>query len=308
MNAWFAGGLAALLCLPLPASAGGDVAAAARSPGAVDTSRIVSVGSAITEILYALGAEVRVVAVDTTSVFPPRAQEKASVGYMRTLSAEGVLSVNPSVIIAVEGSGPAEAIAVLEAASVPFILIPEATDADGVLRKIRAVADVIGESEKGDLLAAAVAEDIAALASFMERIDRRRKALFVLSMGAGSPMVGGRDTAADAIFTLAGVDNALAGMSGYKPASEEAALAAAPDAVVVMSERSHDLGAKEVFAVPAFAGTPAAKAGRLISLPGTYLLGFGPRVAHAARDLAASVYPELDLPALPDRRWVVGRP
>lgn len=308
MNAWFAGGLAALLSLPLPALAEGDLFPAARSPGSVDTSRIVSVGSAITEILYALGVEDRVVAVDTTSLFPPRAQEKASVGYMRTLSAEGVLSVNPSVIIAVEGSGPAEAIAVLEAASVPFILIPEAVDAEGVVRKIRAVADAIGESKKGEALAAAVADDIAALASVRERIGQRRKAVFVLSMGGGSPMVGGRNTGADAVFALAGVDNALAAMDGYKLASEEAALAAAPDAVVMMSERSHDLGTEEVFAVPAFAGTPAAEAGRLISIPGTYLLGFGPRVAHAARDLAAQVYPELDLPALPDRPWVDGHP
>ncbi len=303
MNAWLARGLAALLLLPLPASAD-DIAPSE----AVDTSRIVSVGSAITEILYALGVEDRVVAVDTTSLYPPRAQEKASVGYMRALSAEGVLSVNPSIIIAVQGSGPAEAVAVLEAASVPFILIPEAVDADGVVRKIRAVAAAIGEPARGEALAAAVAADIATLASMRDRIETRRKAVFVLSMGGGSPMVGGRDTGADAIFKLAGIDNALAAMSGYKPASEEAAIAAAPDAVVVMSERSHDLTAEDVFAVPAFAGTPAAEAGRFVSLPGIYLLGFGPRVAHAARDLAASVYPELGLPELPDRPWVDGGP
>src|SRR5262245_16400055 len=79
-------------------------------------ARIVSIGGAVTEILYALGAEQRVVAVDTTSLYPERAlKEKPNVGYMRALSAEGVLGLNPSLILASEGSGPKETIAVLKA-------------------------------------------------------------------------------------------------------------------------------------------------------------------------------------------------
>src|SRR5215212_9628559 len=55
-----------------------------------DASRIVSIGGAITEILYALGLQQRIVAVDSTSVYPPQAvREKPSVGYMRRLSPEG---------------------------------------------------------------------------------------------------------------------------------------------------------------------------------------------------------------------------
>ena len=116
-------------------------------------------------------------------------------------------------------------------------------------------------------------------------------------------MVAGRDTLADTMFALAGVDNALAAMSGYKPASEEAAMAAAPDAVVLMGERSRETSPDTVFSVPAFKGTPAAEAGRLIPVSGAYLLALGPRTPHAARDLAAAIYPELDLPPLPAHPW-----
>jgi iron complex transport system substrate-binding protein len=84
---------------------------------------------------------------------------------------------------------------------------------------------------------------------------------------------------------------------------DEMVLAAAPEAVVVMSERDHALSADTVFALPAFAGTPAAKTRTLVGLPGLYLLGFGPRSAHAAHDLAARLYPELNLPSLPERPW-----
>lgn len=297
--------LLVLLLATAPLAAAGRTVtdAAGRNVTITDTSRIVAIGGAVTEILYALGAEDHIVAVDQTSTFPARAQTKASVGYMRTLAPEGVLSVNPTLVLAIEGSGPKDAIEVLEKASVPFVLVPEAHDAAGIVKKISFVADAIGEQKRGRQLADMVSADLATLAAETAKITEKRKAIFVLSMGGGAPMVAGEHTAADAAFALAGVENALVGFSGYKPANDESAMAAAPDAIVVMGERSHQMTPAAVFAVPAFADTPAAKAGRLVSLSGAYLLGFSPRMAHAARDLAAGIYPEMAVPPLPARPW-----
>jgi iron complex transport system substrate-binding protein len=222
---------------------------------------------------------------------------------MRALSAEGVLSIAPSLVLAIEGSGPPDVIDVLSRASVPFVLVPEARDPQAVARKIRFVAEAAGVPARGEEVARAVLEDFTTLAAIRERIGNHRKALFVLALGNGAPIVGGNDTSASAIFTLAGIDNALPQMTGFKPAADEAAFAASPDAIVMMDERNHALTADAVFALAAFSGTPAAKARRLISLPGTYLLNFGPRAGHAARDLAAAMYPELRLPPLPARPW-----
>src|SRR5262245_3812762 len=106
--------------------------AAGRAVEIVDASRIVSIGGAVTEILYALGLEQRIVAVDTTSLYPPRAlADKPNVGYMRQLSAEGVLGLSPSLILAIEGAGPKETVAVLERANVPFVSVPDRFDGDG---------------------------------------------------------------------------------------------------------------------------------------------------------------------------------
>jgi len=268
-----------------------------------DTSRIVSVGGAVTEILYALGAGDRIIAVDTTSTFPDAARAKQNVGYMRSLAPEGVLKTAPSLILAIEGSGPADAIEILEHASVPFVVVPEARDAEGVAKKIRFVADVVGLPEKGEALAKAVLADFSALQGALAGVKERRKATFVLSMGRGSPIVGGAHTSADALLKLADIGNAVADTNGFKPASDEALLAARPDAVIVMSERDHSMNAETVFAMPAFAHTPAAKTKTLLALPGLYLLGFGPRTAHAARDLAAAVYPEANIPPLPQHSW-----
>jgi iron complex transport system substrate-binding protein len=280
--------------------------AAGRKVEIKDMSRIVSIGGAVTEVLYALGLGDKIIAVDSTSTFPDAATKKPNVGYMRTLSPEGVLKMSPSVVFAIEGSGPPDAIDILEHASVPFVLVPEAKDAEGVARKIRFIAEAAGVPAKGEALARAVLEDFSALSKSLANVKTRRKAIFILAMGSGAPIVGGSGTSADALFRLAAIDNALARIKGFQPASAEAMTVAAPDAVVVMSDRNHNMSAEMLFAMPAFAQSPAAKTKTLVGLPGLYLLGFGPRTAHAAHDLAAAIYRDAKIPALPARAWTNG--
>jgi iron complex transport system substrate-binding protein len=222
---------------------------------------------------------------------------------MRTLSPEGVLKMSTSLVLAIEGSGPPDAIEILEHASIPFVLVPEAKDAEGVARKIRFIAEAAGVRAKGEELAQVVLDDFSALSKSLANVKARRKAIFILAMGSGAPIVGGSETSADALFRLAGVDNALAGIKGFQPASAEAMTVAAPDAIVVMSDRNHNLSASTLFAMPAFAQSPAVKTKTLVGLPGLYLLGFGPRTAHAAHDLAAAIYSDAKIPALPARAW-----
>ncbi|MFG1245378.1 heme/hemin ABC transporter substrate-binding protein [Xanthobacter flavus] len=265
--------------------------------------RIVSIGGAVTEILFALGLGDRVVAVDQTSRYPAAARRLPDVGYARALSPEGVLSVGPTLILAMEGAGPPSTMEVLKQASVPVVVIPDGRDREAVLRKIAAVAKAVGVEEKGRALAAEVSDDFAALDAMVKALPERPRAVFVLSASGGAAVVGGSDTSADAILKLAGLTNAMAQIKGFKPALDEAAMSAEPEAVVVMRGGGQVLDAATVFALPAFAGTPAARDKRLVALPGSYLLGFGPRTPRAARDLAAALHPGAKLPELPARSW-----
>jgi len=265
--------------------------------------RIVSIGGAVTEILYALGAEQRIVAVDSTSFYPAQAlKEKPNVGYMRALSAEGVLGLNPSLILASEGSGPKETIAVLKAASIPYVTVPDRFTGHGIVDKIGVVADAAGAATRGACLAKVVQADLDALAKVRTHIGKPLRVLFLLSFANQRPMVAGGATAADGIIHLAGAANAMTGHEGYKLVNDEAIIAAKPDAVLVMQRDSHRLDAETVFKHPAFALTPAAQHKRFVSMNGLYLLGFGPRTALAARDLATSLYPQLAADKLPSER------
>lgn len=273
------------------AIAGGPAQAAG---AATDKSeRIVAIGGAVTEILYALGREDAVVAVDSTSLYPKEARAKPNVGYMRQLSAEGVLGLHPSLVLAAEGSGPKETMALLAAAGVPMVLVPERHDGEGVVEKIRVVARAVSRAPQGECLAGRVARDLEALAGLRKELGRPVRVMFVLSFLNARPMVSGTGTAANGILALAGARNAVDSFQGYRQVSDEAVIAAAPDVVLVMQREGAVLTAAEVFAHPAFALTPAAKNNGFVSMEGLYLLGFGPRTPQAARDLAHALYPAL---------------
>lgn len=257
--------------------------------------RVVAIGGAVTEILYALGLEDRIVGVDTTSLYPPEAMAtKPNVGYMRQLSPEGVLGLNPQMILAVAGSGPKDTLTILENAGIPFHLIAEAHSEDGILDKIRAVARLMHAEKRGACLADAVGKDIAAMRALRGRIDKPQRVMFIMSMVNGKINVAGRATAANAIIQLAGGVNAVDSYDGYKAITDEAIGAARPDVILTMQRGGPDaMTADTVFANPAFALTPAAARKALIAMDGLYLLGFGPRTAEAAHDLAARLYPDV---------------
>jgi iron complex transport system substrate-binding protein len=277
---------------------------AATAPSAIaavyDSSRIVSIGGSITEILYALGLQQKIVAVDTTSLYPLSAlKDKPNVGYMRQLSAEGVLALSPTLIFAIEGSGPQATLDVLKQANVPFISVPDRFSGDGIVDKIDLIARDVGVPRRGACLAAAVRHDLTALDSIRGQIHHRVKVAFLLSLANGRPFVAGRATAADGIIAMAGARNAFDDFDGYKVVSDESIVAAKPDAILAMTSGEHALSADTVFSQSALTMTPAAKNRRLITMDGLYLLGFGPRTARAARDLALRLYPQLKAGNLP---------
>ncbi|TPI50916.1 hemin ABC transporter substrate-binding protein [Mesorhizobium sp. B3-1-7] len=255
-----------------------------------DTSRIASIGGSITEIVYALGEEGRLVARDSTSNYPEAAAKLPDVGYMRALSPEGVLSVNPTGILALHGSGPKEAVDVLKKSSVPFIEVPDHYNHEGILEKIRIVGKALGVEAKAEKLAAETDAKLTAAEKQMAAIKDRKRVLFVLSTQGGKILAAGSDTAADGIIKLAGAVNAVEGFSGYKGMTDEAIVSARPDVILTMKGGGPPISEEELFANPAVASTPAGTSRKMISMWGGYLLGFGPRTAEAIHDLAVSLY------------------
>jgi iron complex transport system substrate-binding protein len=269
-------------------------------PQPIDSSRIVSIGGAVTETIYALGLEGRIVGVDTTSLYPPETLKRApNVGYMRALSAEGILSLKPTWVIAIDGSGPPAALKLVSDAGVPLTMVHDDPSPDGVAAKIETIGKLLGAEEKAVALARETRASFALVAHMRPQTPKPPRVLFLLSLQNGRPMVGGRGTAADAIIRLAGGANAADAIDGYKPMTDEGVIAAAPDVILKMNNGNMVGNPDDIFSLPAFAATPAAAKRALIGMDGLYLLGFGPRSPEAVRELMAALYPDLTLPPLP---------
>lgn len=249
--------------------------------------RIVSISGAVTEILHALEAEDRIVATDTTSSYPPAAAKQPRVGYMRTLSAEGVLSLAPDLVILPGEAGPPAVIEQLHQAGVKLLVVEDQYSIDGVINKIETIAAALDLPQRGQALVNKLRQQLDRLEAHVSRKETSPGVLFILSHAGGAPMVAGRDTAADGIIQLSGAHNVVSDYSGYKPLTPEAAITAAPDVLLITRQGLEQMGGQNaLLSQPGLALTPAGREKRIIALDALLLLGFGPRTVEAALQLA----------------------
>lgn len=256
---------------------------------AKDPSRLSIAGGSLTEIVYLLDAEKQIVAVDVTSNYPPKARTLPSIGYVRNLSAEGILSLDPTLILGEDDMGPPTVLMQLGAMGVPIVIVPERHTAQGIIDKIRCVGKIIDQSESANRL---IEQTILPRVSKLQRLasDRRlaaKKILFVLSLQSGSPLVGGLKTSADGLINMTGGRNAMTDITGWKQASSESIIAAAPDFIVISRRGLGTFGELEDLRKhPALRLTPAALSGNIVIMDGMQMLGFGPRTLDAAVSLS----------------------
>lgn len=264
---------------------------------AAEPRRIVSIGGAVTETVYALGLDDRLIAVDATSLYPAAARRLPNVGYMRTLSAEPILALAPDLVLADGDAGPDTALAQLRDAGVAVVTVAKATAVADVPSRIRRIAAALAVPAAGEALAEAVGPPALRIAAAAAALPDKPRVLFLLSIGQGAPLAAGTGTAAAGIIAAAGGVNAIDLYPGYKPVSPEAAVAAAPD-VILVTERTADLlgGAAAVLGRAEIAPTPAGRARRIVVMDAMLLLGFGPRVAEAVETLARALHPAAALP------------
>lgn len=266
-----------------------------RTPGAERRPRLVTVGGGITEVVYALGAQDLLVGTDTTSLYPEAAQRTPKVGYMRQLSAEGLLALRPDALVAGADAGPPVVLDQIRSAGVKVELVESDHRWEEVRRKVAAVGRATGREAQ----ARALQERLdARWGAVQERVRQGRKArpprvLFVLSH-TGSPLVSGEATAADAVIRFMGAVNALGGFKGYRPMTAEALAVAAPDLILMTTQGLEAVGGAEKFwQRPELALTPAfgrRQGGRaLLHLDALELLGFGPRLPEAVEKLHESL-------------------
>lgn len=260
----------------------------------VDTQRVISIGGALTEIVYALQGQHSLVGVDTTSNFPEATRQLASVGYARSLSLEGILALAPTLILASEDAGPATVIQQLKASGIPFKIIAAHYRYEGLIERITRVAQLLGKAKEGEQLLKRLASEWQQVRANITKTQQTRqpapKLMFILAHAPNQIMIAGKDTSAHAMMDYVGAHNCFSMLNGYKPLTPEALLAAQPDIILTTDQGLKANGGLEALLQrPGFAQTPAGRNQRVISMEAMTLLGFGPRLPQALRELHQAI-------------------
>lgn len=255
---------------------------------AASTPRNVVIGGDIAEIIATLGASETLVGRDDTTLYPQTLQSLPSVGYLRQLAAEGVLSLRPERLLVSAQAGPREVLAQLESSGVEVIRIEADNTLDDIPRKVQQVGTAMARHTAAEELNIQLAESLVRIDA-LPALDRG-PVLFLLSHTGTSPMVAGQDTAAHNAIQAAGVSNAFATLRGYRQVSGEGLIAAAPTAVIATRAGLDALGgAAALWRLPGLDMTPAGRSRQLVVCDDQALLGFGPRTPEAILALHAAL-------------------
>jgi iron complex transport system substrate-binding protein len=252
-------------------------------PPSTQARRIVSIGGAVTETVFALGAGHEVIAVDTSSVYPAETARLPKVGYQRTLSAEGILAQSPDLVIVSDEAGPPTALEQLRNAGVRVVRMPPAKTPDQAIDRITAVGKALDRPAAAHAIR--VRREVAAALSRVP--PDRPRFILVYARGAGTLMIAGNDTGGSAMVELAGGRNAIRDVQGFKPLSAEILIEAAPDVIVVPARGLATIGGEAgMLALPGMSETPAGRNRRIVAFDDLLLLGFGPRLPGAIDELS----------------------
>ncbi len=253
--------------------------------------RIVSLSGVVTEIIHALGAGDLLVGVDAASTRPDAARRLPRVGSARVATAEAILGVRPTLVIAGGPSDRLPALAAVRAAGVTVMNLPDAPDVAAVGARIRTVADAIGRGAAGTALAERIVRETAQASARWRTSRGGPRVLFVYARGTGTLFASGRGTEIDGLLALAGARPALPAVTGFKPITAEMVAASGAEVLLFTDSGLASVGgaAGALAAIPGLAATPAGRDGRIVALPDDELLWMGVRLPRSVELLGAAL-------------------
>lgn len=245
-----------------------------------DASRILPLNGGIAEIVFTLGLGDRVVGRDITATFA-EAEKLPQVTKAHDVSAESVLSLRPTVVLADTDTGPSEAIDQIRDAGVPVVVLDPATKLSDVATRTTRIAQALGVPEAGKALNSRIAKDLSAAKAGVPKGSRPKVAFLYMRGSAAVYLMGGKGSGADSLIEAAGAVDAGVGMGldkPFTPLTSEALIAARPDVILMMDKGLESVGGIDgLVDIPGIRETPAGADRRVVTLEDGVLLSFGPR-------------------------------
>jgi iron complex transport system substrate-binding protein len=258
-----------------------------------EESRIVSIGGAITEIVYALGKGDLVVGRDTSSYYPSSVGKVPTVGYVRQLNPEGILSLRPTLVIGPEGLNPPTIVGQLENAKVQVSLLPKVDSCNDTKISILTLGKLLNAETEASKLLKTLERDLKLLdKALTSRTNLTKKRVLMLYVrGNRSQFILGKGSGPGVMLQIAGAKNVGEQVDGVKPITAEAMVALNPEVLVFFKKGVDSIGGTvKLNDLPGVPFTKAGKEQRFVIMDDLYLAGFGPRCGKAALDLFNGIH------------------
>ena len=262
-----------------------------------DISRVVVLNGDITEVVFALGLGESVVAVDTSATYPVEAAALPKIGYQRALSAEGILSMSPTLVIGNENAGPPEVLEQVRSTGVPVVILESVTTLDGASRKMSSVAQALGVPDRGEEIVRELEAQIEEVRTLAAQAQERPTAVFLYMRGLDALFLIGQDHLSHELFEASGAISGAATVGVFQPfipLTAESLAAADPDCIVVLTAGLQSVGGREgLLSLPGVGQTAAAETGCILDFDDQYFGGGGPRMGQVLMDLLRAFHPDL---------------
>ncbi len=261
---------------------------------AAEEQKIVCAGTAITEIVCALGSESQIVARDSTSTYPASVLSKPVIGYVRALPSEGIIASSAKVVLATQDAGPPVVIQHIQDAGIAVHQFTIDYTVAGVAQRIKEIGEIIGKQQLAATLAREVSTKLSKIVDdneFNSQVQKSKMtALYILHPQGGTALVGGSGTSADALMKLLGLKNAAHGLQGWKPISAEAVIEENPSIILIGASEYQQIGKqKGLSKLPGIALTEACTQENILVVDHGEMLSFGPRLVSALNKLRTAI-------------------
>jgi iron complex transport system substrate-binding protein len=260
---------------------------------ALNAQKVITAGSAMTEVVCALGDCNKIIASDRTSLYPPEVQKLPSIGYRSGISSEGIISLQPTLLIAEKDYVEAAVLMQIQSAGIKVIIVERAYHFDGTKNMIRQIAQELNRKQEGEKLITKIESELAEAKEWIKKSKTTPRVLCVYNRGTSSVDIAGTRTFS-AILPYVGAQPAITGVDGYKPLNTEALIASNPDYLLLFESGVKSLGGMEgVLKIQGVLQTTAGKQKQVVAMDGIKLSNFGPRLGEAVKELTLELHPDI---------------
>ena len=255
--------------------------------------RVVSLAPNLTEILFALGLDEKIVAVSNGSDWPIKADEKEKIGTFWQPNTEAIIAARPDLVITLWFEQQKAVADSLERLGYQVLTLKIEKIAE-LLESIKEIGDITGCAQRAEKLSENIhsqLEDLKLKASNAEKV----RVLWVIQ--AEPLRVAGRDSFVNELIELAGGENAIGDtIQQYPPISSEELLVCKAEVIIQSAMGASDISgqqqAAEVF-WNKWQSLPAVKNKRVYVIESDTVLRLGPRLPQGVKTIARCLHPEI---------------